>query len=575
MNYSIAKQHKTDAALFERAITEYRRGSLSASELLCREALQGDPYDVEIIHLLGVILYQKGEFSAAIVRIREAISQAPKRAGFYSNLGNALLADGSIDEAIEAYHHALALKPVFPDAYFNLGNALSKKTLYRDAIAAYNNAVNTRDGYVDALVHRGIAYRAVGLMDCAIADFEIALTHNSNCVIAHINLGIAFKEVGRFYDALECYDRALAIDGTHAEAHFNRASVLYELHQPLAAIESHDLAIRYRPNYANANAGKAVALLQLGRYEEGWPLFEWRWQSTTGPRLRTPFASPLWLGDDSLKGRTILLHSEQGLGDTIQFCRYVPQVKALGARVVLAVQKPLIPILRTLSGVDELITCGTSPPTHDYHCPLLSLPLAFRASTESIPNSAPYLHAIPDDVELWRRYIGDTGFRVAISWQGNKDNPVDRFKRFPLARSFDLDMFRDIAKIKNIRLISLQKHINVEEFNAFTESLRIEIPPKDFDHDGREFLDSAAIMQSVDLVITNDSALAHLAGALGVRTWVVLPFTADWRWMLDRSDCDWYPSHQLFRPQTASDKTGVFLEITRQLRALSFSYGRC
>ena len=296
----------------------------------------------------------------------------------------------------------------------------------------------------------------------------------------------------------------------------------------------------------------------------GFNEYEWRWKSEDIEKQaeKRTFTQPLWLGKESLHNKTILLYSEQGLGDTIQFCRYAMLVAELGAKVILEVQKPLVNLLQNLTGVSQLVEKGSALPEFDYQCPLLSLPLAFKTVIESIPNQIPYIHSGADKEDKWREHIGETGFKIAICWQGSTQGKVD------VGRSFPVSLFERLAKIDGVRLISLQKNEGIEQLKNLPIGMKVETLPDDFDGVENAFLDSAAVMKCVDLVITSDTALTHLAGALGVKTWLPIKYVPDWRWMLDRSDSPWYLNHRLFRQATRNDWTTVFKEMETELKSL-------
>ena len=299
-----------------------------------------------------------------------------------------------------------------------------------------------------------------------------------------------------------------------------------------------------------------------GQFSQGWELYEWRWKKDTFTSPKRNFSQPLWLGTKDIAGKTILLHAEQGLGDTIQFCRYAKLVKALGARVILEVPKPLLCLLSGLEGVDELILMGKALPPFDYHCPLMSLPLAFKTTLESIPNKIPYIQSNISNQNKWQERIGETGFKIAICWQGSTKGKVD------VGRSFPVSLFEGLAQIDGVRLISLQKNEGVEQLKSLPVGMSVETLPDGFDSGENAFLDSAAVMKCMDLVITSDTALTHLAGALGVKTWLPLQYVPDWRWMLERSDSPWYPNHRLFRQKKSDDWISVFMEMETELKYL-------
>jgi hypothetical protein len=327
------------------------------------------------------------------------------------------------------------------------------------------------------------------------------------------------------------------------------------------AISSYDKVIETKPDHADAHCNKSLSLLLAGNFGRGWEVHEWRWKRKETTLQRRNFSQPLWLGAEDIAGKTMLLHAEQGLGDTIQFCRYAKLVKALGARVVLEVPQALLRLLSGLEGVDVLIEKGQALPAFDYHCPLLSLPLAFKTVIESIPNKIPYIHSNADKEDKWQERIGETGFKIAICWQGST-------KGKEVGRSFPVSLFEGLATINGVRLISLQKNEGVEQLENLPIGMKVETLPDDFDGGENAFLDSAAVMKCVHLVITCDTALTHLAGALGVKTWLPLAYVPDWRWMLDRYDSPWYPNHRLFRQTTKGDWTSVFNEMETELISL-------
>jgi hypothetical protein len=285
-------------------------------------------------------------------------------------------------------------------------------------------------------------------------------------------------------------------------------------------------------------------LLLQSRFEEGWKLYEHRWGAVEKLRKsQRHFPQPLWLGQQSLDGKTILIHAEQGLGDTLQFCRYLPMVKKLGARVIFEVFAPLMGILAELDGVDELVVRSKPLPEFDYHCPLMSLPLVFKTTLDTIPAATPYLTAQPGRVARWESRLGQSGFKVGVCWKSS-----DLIKE----RSIPLDCLARLSKIPGVRLIGLHKGEGEKELATLPKGVGVEALGPDFDSDGA-FLDTAAVIQCCDLVITTDTSVAHLAGALGARTWVMLPFVPDWRWMMEREDSPWYPTTRLFRQSAAGD----------------------
>lgn len=547
--------------IFSRALSAHQKGHLLVAEDLYRRVLMDAPDRSDCEHLLAISLYQQKKYQGAISHFKRAIVLEPRNAVYISNLGNALQEINSLDEAMSCYEQALAINDNFPDAYFNLGNTLSKAKRIEDAVAAYTKAIAKNPSYTAAFVHRGLALLELKQASRALVDFDAALAIDSRYVIAHINRADALKQLGRVEDALESIDCAVALDDACAEAHFNRAQILQEVGRVEEALSSYDRAIACRPEYPKALSSKGTACLKLGRFDQGWPLYEWRWHPTLTKSRRKHTTGERWFGDKSLSGKTILLYAEQGLGDTIQFCRYARLVQALGARVVLQVQTSLIPLLRTLRGYDQLVDKQSVPPEVDYVCPLMSVPLALRTRVETIPAGIPYLAAEVDRIERWQQFLGTERFKIAVAWQGNKQNEE------AFGRSYPVHWLSQLSEIPSVQLISLQKHAGAELLMELPVEQRPLILPEAFDGDGA-FLDSAAIMKCVDLVLTSDTALTHLAGALGVKTWMPLKYAAEWRWMLHTDRTPWYPEHRLFRQTSVGDWASVLIDIKEELMQL-------
>jgi hypothetical protein len=328
------------------------------------------------------------------------------------------------------------------------------------------------------------------------------------------------------------------------------------------ALASYDRAIALNPAYAEAYANKSTVKLRLGDFAAGWPLYEWRWQSRNFAMPRRDVPQPLWRGEAFAPGQTILLHAEQGLGDTLQFCRYVPLVAARGAKIVLEVPRILRRLLRTLPGDATIIRHGDPTPAFDYHCPLLSLPGIFGTTIETIPANVPYITAEPDRVAVWQKCLPPGDFRIGIHWQGNPVGKVDRGRSAPLAE------FAPLAAIHGVRLVSLQKYHGLDQLARLPAGMSVETLGDDFDNGPDAFLDSAAAMMNLDLVISTDTAIVHLAGALGRPVWVPLQWAPHWIWMLDRSDSPWYPSMRLFRQTVKGQWRDVFERMASELSKL-------
>ena len=406
-------------------------------------------------------------------------------------------------------------------AWFNRGNALFSLKRYAEALASYNRAVALWPGHAPLLNNRGNALFGLG----------------------------------RKLEALAAFDRAIAAAPDYAEAHFNRGNVLRALDRRTEALASFDRAAALDPGHAELQFNRGLLRLRQGDYAEGWPLIEWRWRVPDAP-LRRIFFQKLWLGEDAVAGKTLLLHAEQGFGDTIQYCRYAPLAAERGARVVLEVQRPLVPAMAGLKGVAQLVAAGDTLPPFDLHCPLMSLPLAFRTGLDSVPRQVPYLRAAPERARHWAARLGDRGRspRVGLVWAGSAANTNDA------QRSAGLRALLPLLGC-GAELVALQKDLSPADRTllAATPGLR---PLGD---ELGDFGDTAAVLESLDLVVTVDTAVAHLAGALGRPVWVMLSPAADWRWLAGEADAPWYPTARLFRWDRAKGWPGVVAQVKTAL----------
>jgi hypothetical protein len=353
----------------------------------------------------------------------------------------------------------------------------------------------------------------------------------------------------------------VAIKPDYAEAFINRGNALNALMRFEEALASYDRALAIKPDYADALFNRGVISLLLGEFPTGWVSYEGRWDhiGAANRKLKAPY--PVWKGEN-IAGKRFIVYDEQGLGDIIQFSRYLKQLSALGAQVTFLLRANMHGLLRSL---DEKIRLTDNHPireTFDYQCALLSLPLAFGTTVNNIPAETRYLRAESDRIEKWKERLGDAGFKIGVAWQGNKAGGID------IGRSFPLVEFLGISHLPSVRLISLQKHEGVEQLRDMPEGMAVETLGDDFDLGDEAFLDTAAVIENLDLVISSDTSVAHLAGALGRPVWVALKYVPDWRWMLNRTDSQWYPTMRLFRQGTIDDWRAVFADIENALREL-------
>jgi Flp pilus assembly protein TadD len=460
---------------------------------------------------------------------------------------------GDLQTAESLYRQILAAAPNFADAWNLLGVIAAERGDPRTGVESIQRAIQLAGPVPSYLYNLGLAYLNSGDWVQAERCYREVLRAEPNAAEVYCDLGMAVQKQGRVDEAVGCYRRSLAANPGYPVAHYNLALAMQELGRLDEAESCYQRAIQCQPDYAIARWNRSLLLLLRGDYQQGWAEYEWRWR-VRRDAVR-PFPQPLWDGRP-LSGRTILLHAEQALGDTIQFARYAPMVKQQGGRVVLECAKSLVPLLSGCPGVDVAVGLGDPLPPFDVHTPLLTLPRLFRTTLANVPAEVPYLQAKPELIQAWRERLAKIpGFKIGIAWQGSPTYTADRQRSIPLAQ------FAPLAEIPGVRLISLQKCLGTEQLAEWREPLRIEDYTAELDEASGPFMDTAAIIRNLDLVIVSDSAVAHLAGALAARVWVPLPLMPDWRWLLDRDDSPWYPTMRLFRQRRAGNWDDVFAAI--------------
>jgi tetratricopeptide (TPR) repeat protein len=602
-------RNRTMQGLLSDAIGHHQSGRLDQAERLYRELLALNPHHADALQLLGVIAYQTGHYETSIELIRKAIAINANVAAYYSNLGNALQLQGKLDEAVAEYKQALALQPNDVDAQYNQGNALQRQGKMEEAITCYERALVLQPNHVDAQYNLGNALQSQGKMEDAITCYERALVLQPNYAKVYYSLGNVFLAKGQLDkavaqyghalalkpddseacnslgsvlqlqgkqdEAIVCYERALASKPDNAEAHSNLGNVLQALGRVDEAVARYERAIAIKPNNALAfnNLGSALQLqgkqdeaiayyeralainpdcpvakfgltiiqLLAADFASGLPNYEQRFLQNK-PRT---FSQPQWHGEP-LNGTRILLHAEQGLGDTLQALRYLPMVQAAGGSLVLEVQAPLRRMAAQIPGITDLVIAGDPLPPFDWQCPLMSLPLAFGTTLDTIPAPTSYL-SIPDEALRTANALSwpATGLRVGLAWAGNPSHHRDRYRSIPLSR---LD---PLLRLQGVHFFSLQ--MGPEAAQLATTP----VPITDLSDAIHDMADTAALMAHLDLVIAVDTSVVHLAGALGKPVWVLLPIAPDWRWLLGRQDSPWYPTMRLFRQPKFGDWESV------------------
>jgi len=498
---------------------------------------------------LGLKHREAGDMSAAEHCFEQAIQRDPEHVGALNNLGNIYRQAGRLEQAVEMYRRALQVDPRYARAYVNLGQTLTELGRYVEAGGCFHRALKVDPDLVEAGVGLGMALKEQGKFNEATRCFNQALILDPHCWPALNGLGLVHKELDEIPEAMERYTSALAINPQAAPVLANLGLALRELGRMDEALDLYDRALEIDPDCVAAHHNRSMLRLAVGDFECGWPEYEWRWKQ---PRVRAPYTqAPLWDGSP-LQGRTILLHAEQGRGDVIQFVRYAALVKQQGGRVLLSAAPDMLQLLGMASGIDQLVSRDDPPPAHDVQAALMSLPACFGTTLESIPADVPYVTPPTNLVEHWRTALKVfPGLKIGIAWQGNPEFPADKSRSVSLAR------FAPIAEISGVTLFSLQKGFGVEQIGQVAESFDV-VELGGPGNEQLDFPDTAALASCLDLVISVDTSIGHLSGAMGLPVWVALADVPDWRFMLDRDDSPWYPSMRLFRQRRRGDWAEVF-----------------
>jgi len=617
--------YATMSNTFQQAYAAHQNGQWPVAERAYAALLKGEPRHADGLHLFGLLRHQQGRHTEAAALIRQALEQQPELAGAWLNLGNALKALGQLDEAVGCYQRAAELQPGFTAAHANLGNALAaagrdgeaalhyRRALELEpdnpgvlnnlgnalvnlgqadaAIAAFEAALRHAPRHAGALNNLGNARKAAGELERATEHFRAALAIQPDFALAWFNLGHALDAMDRCQEAVPAYQRALALQPdwlvaryglahaltalercAEARAHFEQilkadpgfalawhdmGTALYDMGEFEAAAGAFERALQLRPELAIAAYNRSLVQLLHGDLRAGWSAYEARWRVFAAADI----AAPRWHGATPLAGRTILLHAEQGLGDTVQLVRYVPLVARRAAHVILEVQAELLTLLQPAArawGV-SLIAGGAARPAFDCHCPLLSLPLAFNTTLATIPAPSAYLNPPAEPLSV----IPVAGAamaprRIGLVWSG-------RIKARRENRAIPLTLLEPLLRQPGVQWVLLQKDPPEHDQAALRRVLeqpQVQAPAYPLD----DFADTAALIATLDCVITIDTSVAHVAAALGKATWVLLPFAPDWRWLLERDDSPWYPTARLFRQTAPGDWPGVIAAVEAALK---------
>jgi len=543
------------AQALEQAVALHRQGDLARAEKIYTRILKARRDHFDALHLLGLLKHQSGKTGEAYRLISAALTVNPRSADARSNLGLVLHALKRDADALASFEQALAVDPAHGEALNNRGMALIKLNRPAEAVVAFERLLASSPRHLEAQVNRANALLDLDRVDEAIAAYDAVIALQPGHAGAHFNRGNALAQGHRLPEAIAAYDRAIALAPGYAKAHNNRGLALRALNRHEEALASYGRAIAVDKDFAEAHLNAAHALLSLGDFARGFAAYEWRWKIPSAPHRRA-FRQPLWLGTSPIAGKTILLHAEQGLGDTIQFARYVKLLVRAGATVVLEVAPALKQLMSGIDGAARVVETGEALPAFDLHCPLASLPLAFKTELASIPAGIPYLTAPAERLEKWRARIETLARpRIALAWSGNAAHANDRNRSIPLAR------LEPLWSRAGASFISVQRDVRDADAGVLAGA-------EGLVHVGDElsdFADTAGVLALADLVISVDSAVAHLAGAMGRPVWILLPCSPDWRWMLAREDSPWYPTARLFRQPAIGDWESVLARLRLEL----------
>ena len=575
------------AAFFTAGHAHLQAGRFLDAQLCCQQALAADSHHADSLHLMGLLCLQAaqhdhalewitrairiepktgylatlatallklGRSDDALKALEKAISLEPANAELWKNLGAMLIDLGRSDEALLSLRHAMSLRPHYADAANLSGLILFRQDRFAEALEAFDISVQANPDQADALHMRALMLLKLGRLEESVADGVRSAQLDPANVDTHNNLGGVLHLLGRFEEALACFNRAIELRPDNIVALNNRAHLFAEYLRFDEALACYEQARAIKPDDANILWNIALIQMVLGNFGEGWVGREARWQ--TGLGMAPPkFSQPQWLGGEPIDGKTILIFADEGIGDSFQFARYVPMVAQLGAKVILAVADPAQPLFSRMPGAAGCIAKSAKLPAFDLQCGMSSLPLAFQTTLDTIPAAVPYLPGpLPALKSKWEARLGPHDkFRVGLVWSGNPNHSNDR------NRSLPLQVLASIVDV-DARFVSLQKNPRPSDREILGRLDILDMTDRLSDFD-----ETAALMACLDLVITVDTSVAHLAGGLGCPVWVLLPYRPDYRWLLDRDDSPWYPTMRLFRQQESRDYVSVMHRVRAEL----------
>lgn len=534
-------------------------GQIKLGRQTCLNILAVEPDNVLCLQLMGRIECQLGQADSAVNWYAKAQFLLPDSAELQFNYDQALEAQKKFAKVANAIKQQTASLSDQAKAYYCLGNILKKQGNRVSAIGAYNTALAIEANFPAALNNLGVILMDNGMLDEATRFYERALAVKPDHANALNNLGLICRQKSEWTNSIAYYQKALSIKPNFPEVYNNIGTSLQDMGRRAEAIGFYKQALALKKDYADCHNNLAMALLSVGQYDEGWMEYEWRWRSTHFLMSKQKATAPIWRGE-AAEGRSILIQAEQGFGDALQFCRYIPWVKARGLHVILEVPAPLLRLMESLSGVEQIIERGDLLPNTDYYCPMMSLPLAFHTRQETIPADIPYLFAQDEQVRNWRSRLPmskEKRLKVGLVWAGNSHQWAPDLAMTDRRRSISPELFAPLMEIAGIQFYSLQKAgpKAPEQFRLI-----------DLMDECADFADTAALIANLDLIISVDTAVAHLAGALGKTVWLLNRVDTCWRWQMEREDSPWYPMMRIFRQPAPGNWDSVMMRVKEELQ---------
>lgn len=526
------EQLETFETVFNKATQECRNNNYTLALELYEKSFELNNQCSQAYFNAGLLHIQQKNFTKAIDLLQKAIQIDPSYAKAYLQLGTALKAINNSDSALMHFKRAIDLNPSYTEALIEYARALNENSKFEESITYFKKALALQPNDVNTMLELANTLNMSNQTEQALDYYYHMLNIIPNNSSVLYNIAYTLKKLNKIEDALPYYKKVLEIEPTHAEAHFSLG----------------------------------LAYLGKGDFEHGWQEYEWRWKREHNDERN--LGKPLWDGLP-LEGKTILIHAEQGLGDAFQFVRYAKMLKELQARVVVAVHPPLVQLFGLCPYIDQVVSLFEKLPYFDVQAPMLTLPYCFKTRLENVPNEIPYLYAKPDLIASWKEKLStDNNFKVGICWQGNSNYSTHFLRTAVAAKSVAIAKFLPILTMPNVTVYNLQKITGQDQLKDFSQDTNMICFDGDFDEKHGRFMDTAAIMKNLDLMITVDTSIAHLAGGLGIPVWCLIPEPADWRWMLDRNDTPWYPNMRLFRQTNSGDWDSVIDKIAHELSVL-------